>query len=289
MDWYEPHVFSDSVRKIRKFLIEVASIRAQVELYGLSIARRIDGFDEAIAAMDEFPEKFSSLKRKVSLLDKELFSQLEFVEKEARLGEQLSLINLKIQMEAKRKGVIFRSQFAESMLILPRLFFRIKQSDMFGSESISIEKIIVNCDKLISTLKVVEEILRYREEVDDELFKPSNVKESHVVELIDQAISQIESADSLSHDAKEKLIGYLKDAKTEAASSSPKWNKIVGSLVIVAAITSGLADAPAAAKTVQSAIEYILGSAVTKPLHLYLPPPPPIRAEEPDLGGSVVA
>ena len=69
------------------------------------------------------------------------------------------------------------------------------------------------------------------------------------------------------------LQSYLLEAKKEALSASPSWSKIVGALVIVAAVTSGLADAPGAAKTIKDAIEYVLGTSVIKPLQNYLPAP----------------
>jgi len=67
----------------------------------------------------------------------------------------------------------------------------------------------------------------------------------------------------------------LQESKDEISADQPSWSKIVGALVVVAAITSGLADAPAAARTVKEVIEYILGSSVEKPLIQYLPPPVP--------------
>lgn len=280
MDWYEPHKLAESIRIIRRFLIDVASMDHEISYLGLYVVRGFDNFGIAINAMEEFPEKFTSLKRKVSLLDKELFSQLEFIENDSKLVEQLSLINLKIQMSQRSRYAAFSgSPFAKAVLAFPRLFIRPKANGIFGNESVSIERAIVNCEKLISTLKVIEEVVRYCEEADDTLFKPSNIKESRVVELIDQAIEQIENLSNLSSDVTEKLIGYLQEAKNEVASSSPKWSKVVGALVIAAALTSGLADAPGAAKTLQSAIEYILGSSISKQLHHYLPPPPPVHIE----------
>lgn len=283
MDWYEPYNLCKSIKSIRKFLIDVASLEHEIDLYGLYVTRKLDGFEVAINEMDEFPEKFTAIKRKVSLLDKELFSQLDLLEKESHLVEQISLINLKIQMSQRSRRSALVVPFARAFLAMPRILSASSKHDMFAGESISIERIIVNCDRLNSILKIVEEILRHREESDDILFKPSNIKESRVIDLIDQAIEQVENSDSLAHDIKEKLTAYLYEAKTEVISSSPKWSKIVGALVIAAAITSGLADAPEAAKTLQSVVEYILGSSVRKPLHNYLPLPDQTHDQEPNL------
>ena len=116
--------------------------------------------------------------------------------------------------------------------------------------------------------------MKNRENADDEVFKPSNVHPDRVVQLIDDALLQIEAVTTLAPEEVLRLKNYLVEAKKEALSSKPSWARIIGALVIVAAITSGLADAPGAAKTVKEAIEYILGTSISKPLQKYLPPAP---------------
>ncbi|MGL5004135.1 MAG: hypothetical protein ACRDAM_14445, partial [Casimicrobium sp.] len=127
------------------------------------------------------------------------------------------------------------------------------------------------------------EFLGSLEASDDEIFKPSNLKADSVLDLIDHAIAEIQSATSISPTERKRIEGYLHEAKKQASSTSPSWPKIVGALVIVAAVTSGIADAPNATKNIKEAIEYILGTSVEPPTQRRLapalesePPPAPI-------------
>lgn len=128
-------------------------------------------------------------------------------------------------------------------------------------------------EKVRALCRRASSLLRAKEESDDEVFKPSNVRSDRVVELIDAALTQIQESTSLAPEETERLEAYLSEARSEALSDTPSWSKVVGALVIVAAVTSGLADAPGAAKTVRDAIEYILGTSVQKSLQKYLPAP----------------
>lgn len=272
MDWYEIYKLIENLKEVRSFLIKLASVESEIEYFGLSVALRIDNFETVRGCLDELPERFAAIKRQMSLLDDELFNQLNALEKEDKLIEQLSLINLKIQMAKEaRRSSIYQAKIMRSLLAITKLFVRGHDSKIFGTEKISIEKTIVSTEKLTSTLKIAEAILRNREGSDDEIFKPSNIEDNKVSLLIERAIVEINNSTAIGMETKRKLVGYLQEAKIEVASGAPKWSKIVGALVIVAAITSGLADASAAAKSVQEAIEYILGASVEKPLHRYLP------------------
>jgi len=270
MDWIAPYSLAKSTRLIRKFLIEVASMESQIGIRGLYVTRKIEDFENATLAMDEFPESFSLLKRNIAHIDKETYLLLENLERDALLVEQISLINLKIQMSRRPEYTSILTIFAKTFANI-QIFSRPETKRLFGEESISIERTIVSCDKLISTLKIAEGILRHREELDDEIFKPSRIKESMVIELIDKASEEIEQSNSLTQETKKLVNSYLAEIKAEAESKIPKWSNIIGSLMIVAALTSGLADAPGATKTLQTLIEYIVGTSVSKPIQFSLP------------------
>lgn len=50
----------------------------------------------------------------------------------------------------------------------------------------------------------------------------------------------------------------MESAKEELTKPDPSWKIIIGALVVVAALTSGVADASQAFENVNSAINYIL-------------------------------
>jgi len=264
MDWTDPYSLGMATRKIRKFLIEVASLETEISFSGLYIARKIEEFESTTEAMDEFPQTFSSIKRNIASIDREIYLTLDHLEKEALLVEQISLINLKLQMSRPPTASSSLKRLAKSLSYLTS-FTTFETKRLFGEESISIERTIINCDRLISTLKTAEEVIRHRETRDNEVFKPSRLKESLVIDLIDKASDEIENSDSLSIETKQLINEYLAEIKTGVQSKAPKWQNIIGSLMIIAAITSGLADAPGAAKTLQTLIQYIVGASVIKP------------------------
>lgn len=266
MDWIAPYSLGNSAKLIRKFLIEVASMEEVIAYEGLYVTRAIDGFDSAVVAMDEFPELFYSMKRNIANIDGEIYLQLDHLERESSLVEQVSLINLKLQMS---RGPKYRG-FLRALAGMG-FFSSSETKRVFGEESISLERIIINCDKLISSLKLAEEVLRYREESDDGIFKPSKIQGQVVVDLIDKALDELSGSECLTEETKLLAIAYLREIKAQALSKFPKWQSIIGSLVVVAALTSGLADAPAASKTLQSLVEYLVGASVPMPEQPHLP------------------
>lgn len=272
MDWTVPYSLGISTKSIRKFLIEVASLEAEIAFSGLYVARKLDDFSGVTALMDEFPQTFSSFKRNIASIDRETFSTLDLLEKDSLLVEQISLINLKLQMSRPPTTASLIKSFAKSLTYFTS-FTNAETKRIFGEESISIERTIINCDRLISALNTAEEIIRHRNIRDNEIFKPSRVKESVVVDLIDQASDQLDNSTSLNPETKQLINEYLAEIKAEAQSKAPRWQNIIGSLMIVAAITSGLSDAPGAAKTLESLIQYIVGVAAIKPEAPFLPSP----------------
>ncbi|MFQ6348046.1 hypothetical protein ACQRBV_12765 [Pseudomonas sp. R11F] len=286
MDWLDIYSLGSSTKLIRKFLIDIASMETDIALTGLHITRNLETFENTTAAMDEFPETFTSIKRNIAHIDKETYLTLEHLEKEALLVEQISLINLKLQMSRTPTPTSFLKGFVKSFMNV-RIFFPSETIRLFGEESISIERTIINCDKLISTLKIAEEIVRHRATIDDDVFKPSRVKESVVVEMIDNASKQVEKSRSLDYETRALIGEYLTEIKAEAQSKTPKWQNIIGSLMIVAAMTSGLADAPGAAQTLQALIRYIVETSVIKPEPHYLPTPTDQKTEDLDFFSGI--
>ena len=145
-----------------------------------------------------------------------------------------------------------------------------RSRNLFGEEPVALHKTIINLGRLRGLATVFSNLLS-RVASDDEIFKPSNVIPDRVIDLIDTALAEMEHVSSIPPFERGRIQGYLHEAKKEALSPNPSWSKVIGALVIVAAITSGLADAPNAAKNIKDAIEYILGTSVEKPLQKYLP------------------
>lgn len=230
--------------------------------------------EKAFEALRTFDKDFASLKRYMLKMDRTLGQELEQLDASGKLIEQVSLIALRLRMSEIRKpmsGTL--AAINQVFFYLPYFSHFVKSKGLFGEELVSLQKTIINLRRLKGLTNICCEILSSKGGSDDEVFKPSNVKPDRVIDLIDMAIAEIENISSISPTERVRIEGYLNEAKKEAANTSPSWSKIVGALVIAAAVTSGIADAPNAAKNIKDAIEYILGASVEKPLQKYLPPP----------------
>lgn len=274
MEWYQVNEFKDRISEIEQFFVEMAANEEQLLTYGFKRALALPSAPAAFAALKTFNEDFSALRRYILRIDKALAQELEQLDTDGKLVEQVALISLKLRMaEARKPMSAGLATFNQVLTYLPYLSRLTQNKGLFGEAPVSLHKTIINLERLRGITAMFFEYLSNRVLSDDEVFKPSNLKADRVIDLIDAALSQIDLATSLAPKELERIQGYLLEAKKEALSTNPSWAKIVGALVIVAAVTSGLADAPGAAKTVKEAIEYILGTSVVKPLHKYLPPP----------------
>jgi hypothetical protein len=275
MDHYEIHSFKDRLASVEQYFIEIAANEEQLLTFGFRKALDLPSAEKAFEALKTFDEDFSKLKRFMLRMDRMLGQELENLEADGKLVEQVSLIALRLRMEAARKPVSSSLGFVNRILIqIPYVSSVVKRNGLFKEESVHLHKTIINLGRLRGLANSSSEIMLNQQFLDDEVFKPSSMKPERVLELIDSALADIEELSSVSPTERARVQGYLLEAKKEILSSNPSWAKIVGALVIVAAVTSGLADAPGAAKNIKDAIEYILGTSIEKPLRKYLPAPP---------------
>lgn len=215
-------------------------------------------------------------------MDKGFFSELETLESSGKVIEELALINLQLRMaQAKTATAAGISAATSALRLIPYLSKLVTVKPLFGEAQISLQRTIINVGRLRTTISMFAEYVANRKIEDDEVFKPSNINADRVVGLIDKALEELDSTTSLPEKEIDRLRSYLVEAKKEALSPKPSWSKVVGALVIVAAVTSGLADAPGAAKTVREAIEYVLETSVIKPLQQLLPEPKPHQTPAP--------
>lgn len=271
MHGYSIYAFQERLKCIEQFFIEIASNEEELRVFGFDRAVHFQNAEAALKALDKFDEDFASLKRFMTRFDRAMGQDLERLDSDGRLIEQVALIALHLRMAGARKPINKLLSFVNQLsLYLP---FVSKRKKLFGEEPISLHKTIISLGRLRGMATICWEIFSNREISDNEVFKPSNVKNDRILDLIDGAFSEIESLVSISPAERVRIEWYLQEAKKEILSPTPAWSKIVGALVIAAAITSGLADAPNAAKNIKDAIEYILGTSVEKPLQKYLPSP----------------
>lgn len=279
MKWYDLVQFQRKIEVIEAFLTEMAANETTLLTYGLRAAYDLPSAEKGMEAMNEFVDEFPGLMRLASATDSSLAAELQSLESTSNIVEQISLVALRLRMVNVRRPVrvslsLFLATFVRGL--------RAKDS-LFSEEKLSLQRAVINLGRVRAITKLLDEILYGRRANDSEVMKPSNVDKDLVVQLIDAAIADLEGAGSLPAARRAEIAEILRDAKTEVLSDRPTWSKAVGALVIVAAITSGLADAPNAIKSIQTAIQHILGTSVSKPSTTVLSPPSPTTPAEPQL------
>ena len=274
MDWYDISNFGDNLQSIEQFFIEIAANEELLRIYGFEYALKFNTATSAIEKLKKFQEDFSALRRVALRIDRSLGQDILALESDGKLSEQVSLIYLRLRMAEARKPMTTAFVTVHGVIKYFPFFYKFtRKESLFGDEPVSLHKTIINLGRLRGLSLNLANLHANKGVSDNEVFKPSNVSSDKVLDLIDEALGEISKLTSLSPAEREKIEGYLFEAKKEASASVPSWSKIVGALVIVAAITSGLADAPNATRTVKDVIEYILGTSVEKPLQKYLPSP----------------
>lgn len=288
MEWYEIEGFKKRIAEIEQFLIEIAANEERIAFNGFRYALSLPAAEAAIKSLRTFNEDFSSVRRLMQRIDKSYADELHQLEGNGKVVEEVALIELQIRMAMARTATTSSISAASKVFsLVPFLSKMAPTKGIFGETQISLQRTIINLGRMKSIVGMFSDYVTNRRVDDDEVFKPSNISAERVVELIDIALTELEGSASLPAKELLRLQSYLLEAKKEALSAKPSWSKIIGALVIVAAVTSGLADAPGAARTIKEAIEYVLGTSIAKPLRDLIPSPS--NPNEPVLPGDTTA
>lgn len=171
-------------------------------------------------------------------------------------------------------------------------------------ESTKLESIIQECLFLLEnkTRIPTEEIVRLRKSLffienvikklitylknnisqDNDVFEPSNIDKEYLIEHLDKAIDAIEHT-VIKKEEQRILINYIQETKAEISKPKTIWKNVIGGLVIVATIVSGIAGADDAIENLNKAFIHISGKSVSKNVPLILDP-----VKEPDFEGQYI-
>lgn len=285
MTWYEIHTFADDLEKIEAALYKIGAYNDELHILGLGhVIRRLD-LKDFISRLDNFSAKLAYCIRVAPIIDKSISDRLDALLKDSKIEDLLVQLAVRIKIVENER----RKPLAQSMKSFAYFFLQlfttavIKKSLSFPTDdSISLESVISSISRLRTLVKLLSEQHYNRTSNDDEIFKPSNINISVVVNQIDTAIEHLTVSTCIRPDEKEKLVAYLQEAKAELANDAPAWKKVIGALIICATLLSGLADAPQAIQNINNAIKHILGTSVEKSMPSLLPAPlPPAQQEQP--------
>lgn len=117
-------------------------------------------------------------------------------------------------------------------------------------------------EKIVKLKAILKTLLKRHTNLhkNDEVFQPNNVDKNEILTYLDNAIKALAINTTIETSVKDNLLNYINETKVELKKESLSWKKIIGGLVIVAAILSGIADAPEALKNIEDAYNYIMGN-----------------------------
>ncbi len=265
--------FIESMKNIESFLSELAARDSELRYAGIGSTKLWDSYSSSMDSFEEFDRNLYELTRLSKFVDFELYNRIKDLSSTSLLVEGITQIAVSIRISEKRKEreVVLRrvaSTMADTVFGIIKSFGMISISPskglFFDESDVSLSKILVGLNRLIPLAEDVVEKYTAKQRTNNEVFKPANINIDNINIYINDTLNIISSSGNLGSETKEKLIEYLEDIRTELAVDTPKWKNIVGGLVIVSAILSGLADAPQAIDNIQKAITEILGTSIEK-------------------------
>lgn len=281
MEWHQAYIYLGKLRQIEQFLIELAANEEVLGIFGLRRALVLPGYENALEAMKSFSEDFLRLKRAVMRIDPTIASEINVLDSGSDLVDQIALISLRLRMaESEKPTASSRRILLRYMSIFP-FMIRGRADKIFGDEPVSLQKTIIGLGRLISMTKASVELIEKNQEAEAALVS-SGINKDRVIELIDAALEQVRNSRYLTQIERARLVAGLESAKREASFAKPSWHFVIGALVIIASLTSGIADAPLATKNIRDAIEHILGENIDSATRKLIAPP-----EDVDPGRSV--
>ena len=258
MEIHEFDEFADDLAQIEEFCVYIAANQRFLNMRGIKKALRYENSEAVISMMRELPENLAKAKRTISILDKQIAAEIDEIEKSSSILEQVGLIALQLRIATSRLEPEKLSLSMLEMLSSIINGWQYREKSLISDPQISIQRTIVGLQLLRAALIAFHLHFSQRNYGDNDLFKPSQLHPEKIVALIDAATTIVESSVTISIEQKQIINTYLNEAKSETVSKYPSWARVVGILMIVAALTSGVSDAKGAAQNIQEAIRYII-------------------------------
>ncbi|MDV6343267.1 hypothetical protein [Nitrosomonas sp. Is37] len=263
MNYHDLDRFRKEIESIERFFMELAAREDEVLTFGIRRATQWESFGAIQEILPAFEAKIYEFLAFLRPINKQLLENTQELVQGTKLAESIASIQVSLRIAAERRSLGVRGELFNTFLFhLPYFSNLYRRRRLFSEEVVSIQKILVTLGRLKNLITVAGNYFIRRWSTDNDVFRPSNLDEGRIINHIEIAISELEQNIALPEDEKKQLIEYLYKAKSELAEDWPSWNKIVGALVIAAAIISGIADARQAYENIDSIIKYILGTSV---------------------------
>lgn len=265
MDYHNLKKFREEIDLAEKFFTEFAAREDEILTFGMRKVAKWESYSVVSDSLKVFETQIHEFEEFLRPVDKSLYDRVKKLLNDSKIVESITGIEVALRIASSRRNLSMPSEILSTFLLqLPYFANLFRRRKLFSEEEISIQKLIVSLGRLNNLVAMSENAYIKRWSHDSDVFKPSNLDEEKIIQLIEAAITEIEENSPLSTEHKKQLIEYLYKAKVEFSSDRPSWNKIVGALVIAAAITSGIADSSGAYENIDRALKYILGTSIER-------------------------
>lgn len=267
-------VFVNELEIVESFTTEITARLELLKNYGLEDVQSLPGFADTMRVLKDFDRRVHRFLESTRAIDNSLHASIAKIIEETALSSELAHLYVTLNVAAKKKKINF--DIVKGVTITPFLQFisrpLLRDEQPFSKSSPSMQKILIAFHRLIPLARRVMEVHLLNWQQDDGVFKPSSINRYIVINYIEQAIISVQAA-TISPDQKAYLLAHLGQTKNELAGDEIPWKKVIGALIVVATILSGLADAPQAIENVRGALRHILGTSIEKLVPPTLPAP----------------
>lgn len=272
MNYHELGGFIEEITGLEEFFTEFAAREDEILTLGMGRVAKWSSYQNAVGSLKTFETKIHEFQAFLRPIDKNLYERVVALATDSKLVESIVGIEVSLRIAAQRQKPNFGSELKNTLLFqLPYISNLIRRRKLFSEEVIPIQRLLIAIGRLKNLVSISQDVYIHQWSHDSDVFKPSNLDDEKIINYIEEAIMCIETESPLSKEDKKQLIEYLYKAKSEFSENRPSWNKIVGALVIAAAIISGIADSSGAMENIDTAIKYILGTSVEKHLPKLVP------------------
>lgn len=246
---------------LREFVYELAVREGEVahRLYKVANWPLFEGVEEWLHSFDE---QIAEVLECAKDVDRETWMSMVTLIGSSKIADLVARLYVQIKVERSR----MESPVREVLRLYTSTFYSVTGLKLNRSLSplsaIPLEDILTTLHRLVAMARRVKAIYKRSCDAEAAFWVDAGINNSEVLLLIDSALAEVDII-SIPVKQKRRIVALLNEAKASLAEdSNVSWSKIVGALVIVATILSGLADAKQAYENVQKALRHILGPAV---------------------------
>jgi hypothetical protein len=261
--YYDIYTYTDALKSLGEFFTQLAAKESRIAIYGWREICEAENFKSILSTLETFESASYKFLRAANSMNIALASNSQRILHDGNLLSDLSIVFTALKIEStKSQSLEARAERILNIINIVRARLFWPATPLFGT--ISIKKLISSIHRLQQVSEMIGSEFIFKD--DNNLFAPSRINSDIVIEHLNLAIDALKISNiALEH--KNIIINQITITKQDIADEKTPWKKIIGSLLIISALLSGLADAPQACANITNAISYIMKSSISMPYY----------------------